>query len=583
MTVCDKRVPRMLALLSGFCALGVAGLAQAQLVAPFATAIDVDPQYVNGATGATDIAWAADGRAVVTTRGGTIVVRQANGTTVQRSGVFSNVSSTLEQGLLGVVADPSMANRFFFYVSNGTDAADRHRVFRGVLNADNTFTIDMTPIIAASRNLGTGLQGPANHNGGGMVVYQDRLYVGVGDTGQNATPPTNKYSSCLNRPNGKILRVALDGTIPMDNPLADVTSVTACDDTGRSGGAWTTAAPDRRIFAWGFRNPWRFWVDPMSGRLWVGDVGETTREEISVGTGDSHFGYPFFEGNQDWSMSGGSLRLQKTCNMSFEPSRPCTAAVHDYDNNTVGNCVIGGLIPDGCGWQTALGGTLYLFADNGPGWIRALTVTNRMMGTASSTATTVGTFANTGPASIRMGPDESLYVVMNRGNSVYRFTPRDRTGCAGMGGMGGAGGIGAGGRGGSSGSGGMSGGIGGQGATAGVGTSGSGTGGASGGQGGTSDSGGSSAGGAAGAGVSGSGQTTGGAPSGGAGGSGGAPVGGGPGAGVGATGTSGTSGDDGGDGGCGCRVSSASGAGYLALALGLLAAFVLRVRRRGGD
>jgi MYXO-CTERM domain-containing protein len=503
---------------------------------------------------------------------------------VQRSGVFSNVSSTLEQGLLGVVADPSMANRFFFYVSNGADAADRHRVFRGVLNADNTFTIDMTPVIGASRNLGGGLQGPANHNGGGMVVYQDRLYVGVGDTGANATPPTNKYSSCLNRPNGKILRVALDGTIPTDNPLNNVAMVTACDDAGRMGGAWTTAAPDRRIYAWGFRNPWRFWIDPMSGRLWVGDVGETTREEISVGTGDSHFGYPFFEGNQDWSMASGSLRLQKTCNQAFEPSRPCTAAVHDYDNNTVGNCVIGGLIPDGCGWQTALGGTLYLFADNGPGWIRALTVTNRMMGTASSTATTVGTFANTGPASIRMGPDESMYVVMNRGNAVYRFTPRDRTGC--MGGMGGAGGVGgmgagAGGRGGTAGSGGAPGGIGGQGTTGGVGPAG--TGGVGAGQGGASGApGGSSTGGTAGDGTSGTGPATGGAsgaPSGGVGASAGAPVGGAPGAGVGATGGSDGGGDD---GGCGCRVSGGSGAGYLALALAALAAFGLRWRRRGG-
>ena len=596
MTSFHHRAPLGLGVLSGLAVLALCGAARAQLVAPFASTIDVDPQYVTGATGATDIAWAADGRAVVTTKGGTIVVRQTNGTTAQRMNVFSNVSQTAEQGLLGVVADPTAANTFYFYVSNGTDANDRHRVMKAVLNADNTFTVDATPIIAASRNLGPGIQGPANHNGGGLNIYQNRLYVGVGDTGANATPPTNKYSSCLNRPNGKILRVALDGTIPTDNPLNNLTQVTSCDDSGRTGGAWTSAAPDKRIFAWGLRNPWRFWVDPMSGLMWVGEVGETTREEISVGPGDTHFGYPFFEGTSDWSMQGGSLRLQKTCNTGFEPSRACRATTHDYDNNTVGNCVIGGVIPDGCGWQTALGGTLYLFADNGPGWIHALTVTNRMMGQASSTSTNVGTFANSGPASIRMGPDESMYVVMNRGNAVYRFTPRDRTGCGGTGGMGGAGGTGgrsaagAGGR--SGGAGGAAAGNGGVGVSGAGAVGGAGASGASGGQAGTAGPGGTDTGGTAGTaptgGSAGTGALTGGSAgtsSGGVGASGGVPVGGAPNGGVGVAGSGTTGGGDDettDDGGCGCRVSNGGGAGYVALALGLLAAFGMRLRRRSG-
>ena len=73
--------------------------------------------------------------------------------------------------------------------------------------------------------------------------------------------------------------------------------VSACTSTN---GAWTMAAPDQRIFAWGFRNPWRFWIDPVTELLWIGDVGETTREEISVGTGNQHYGYPFNEGTTAW-------------------------------------------------------------------------------------------------------------------------------------------------------------------------------------------------------------------------------------------------------------------------------------------
>jgi glucose/arabinose dehydrogenase len=594
MTFSDKRAPRALRLLAGLGVLAASVPARADLVAPFSNTLDVDPQYVSGATGATDIAWAADGRAVITTKGGTIVIRQTSGTTVQRTNVFSNVSQTAEQGLLGVVADPTAANTFYFYVSNGTDTADRHRVMKAVLNADNTFTVDATPIIAASRNLGPGIEGPANHNGGGMFIYQNRLYVGVGDTGHNRTPPNNKYGSCLNRPNGKILRVELSGAIPTDNPLVNETAVTSCNAwSGATAPTWSSDVPDKRIFAWGFRNPWRFWVDPTSGRMWIGDVGETTREEISTGTGNMHYGWPFNEGTTPYGQLDG-----KDCMAGFVPGRTCTPAIHDYDNNTQGTCVVGGLIPDGCGWQTALGGTLYLFSDFGSGWIHALTVTNRAMGQASSTATNLGTFATSGPASMRMGPDESLYVVMNRSNGVYRFTPRDRTGCAaggmgGAGGVGGRGGAGAGGRSGAGGAGGA-GTVAGTGGISGAGV-GAGAGGVDGGgQAGAVGPGGSSTGGTAGVGVvagaSGTGQVTGGAggaPGGGVGANGGAPLGGGPSGGLGAVAGSGTPPGGGGtggsddSGGCGCRVSNGSGAGYLALALGLAAALISRLRRRG--
>src|SRR5262249_54730793 len=156
------------------------------------------------------------------------------------------------------------------------EAKDKNRVYKAVLNADDMLTVDLArPIVGASRGLGPGLWGPANHDGGGLIIYQNQLYVGVGDTGHNTSPPTNKYASCLNVGNGKILRVNLDGSIPDDNPLANVTTdVTACDVGGTNvvGGVWETAPPDRRIYAWGLRNPWRFWIDPHTGLMWIGDV-----------------------------------------------------------------------------------------------------------------------------------------------------------------------------------------------------------------------------------------------------------------------------------------------------------------------
>src|SRR5262249_47658415 len=156
----------------------------------------------------TDIAFAGDGRAVVIQKTGEILVRHADGTLVTVAYPFGGMfDSTSEKGLLGVIADPDVVHNraFYFYVSNGP-TSDKHRVYRAVLAAAaDSFAVDATPVVAAARGLGPGLEGPDNHDGGGLFIAGGKLYVSVGDTGQDATPPVNKYGSCLNKGNGKIL------------------------------------------------------------------------------------------------------------------------------------------------------------------------------------------------------------------------------------------------------------------------------------------------------------------------------------------------------------------------------------------
>lgn len=417
-----RRAPRTCAIgVGAVLGLALAGPACADLAPAFAGKVSVDAGYVTGASQATDIAFSGDGRAVVTRKSGEIVVRRANGTLNVVAYPFGGTLDTgSEKGLLGVVADPDVAqnNAFYFYVSNGP-TNDRHRVYRAVLTASDaltkpdSFIVDANPIVAASRNLGPGLEGPANHDGGGMVIHNGQLYIGVGDTGSNASPPVNKYGSCLNKGNGKILRVNLDGSLADGNPLSGLSSVTACSTPT---GAWTTAAPDRRIFAWGLRNPWRLWIDPLTGLLWVGDVGEGAEEEISVGGGDQHYGYPFVEGARVWGNVAGN-----NC-QTMTPSRQCTAPVYSYSTSSPG-AVTGGLILDSCTWPDVFGGAHYVFGDSSKNWIRALPVNADRTGVASSTAVELGSWANGRPVSIRMGPDRSLYVVFLGLGAVYRFTP----------------------------------------------------------------------------------------------------------------------------------------------------------------
>ncbi|HWP08852.1 MAG TPA: PQQ-dependent sugar dehydrogenase [Polyangiaceae bacterium] len=428
-----RALTRPLGLLTLLFCLHCSRGAKAKLSAPFDQTLVEDQAWVTDASNATDVAFHADGRAVITRKSGEITIRHADGSLVEITGKFPKLDTSSEKGLLGVVADPGVATNdtFYFYASDGP-SDDRHRVYKGVLHDDDTLTIDLdNPIVGAARGVGPGLEGPANHDGGGLFIYKNQLYVGVGDTGANAEPPTNKYSSCLNKGNGKILRVNLDGSVPNDNPLASEDMVTACDSTGAD---WETAAPDRRVFAWGLRNPWRFFIDPKTSLLWIGDVGETQREEISVGSSGMHFGYPFIEGNLDQSMANGDLRLDMMCDEGFVPPRPCTAPVYDYGHDE-GQSVTGGVIPSGCGWSNAFGGkTYYLFADYGQNWMRALEVSPDHKGVVSAKPADFGKLSG-GLASIRQGPDGAVYVVHYGSGTLTRIAPLALTGadCSGSG------------------------------------------------------------------------------------------------------------------------------------------------------
>ncbi len=394
--------------------------AGAMLASEWAGKVNVDTSYLTGASQPTDIAFAADGRAVLTQKGGGVIVRRVDGSINSLAYPFGGtLDSASEKGLLGVVADPEVAANlaFYFYVSNGP-TNDKHRVYRATLTPTDTLIVDPTPIIAASRGNGPGLEGPANHDGGGLAVYDNQLYVAVGDTGANASPPTNKYGSCLNKGNGKILRVNLDGSVPADNPLVALASVTACTSPNS---AWTTAAPDPRVYAWGFRNPWRLSVDPETGLMWIGDVGESTEEEVSVGGGDAHYGYPFVEGARVWGNVDG-----KNCNLGTTPGRPCTAPVFSYPRSQ-GQAISGGYLLDTPAWQQIFGGVRYVYGDSSSHWVRVLQINAARNGVASAVPAEFANFSSSRPVAFRPGPDGALYVVYLGLGAVYRFAPIAQT------------------------------------------------------------------------------------------------------------------------------------------------------------
>jgi len=127
-----------------------------------------------------------------------------------------------------------------------------------------------------------------HHAGDVYVDPAGLLWLAVGDGGPNQA--ASRRGQDLLDLHGKILRLdpshPSDGRaygIPADNPFV-----------GRA-----DAAPE--IWAYGLRNPWRFFVDEPTGALWIGDVGRSAVEEVDYVAGPArgaglNFGWPYLEG-----------------------------------------------------------------------------------------------------------------------------------------------------------------------------------------------------------------------------------------------------------------------------------------------
>ena len=173
------------------------------------------------------------------------------------STLFLDISSRVlyggERGLLGLAFHPKFSSNRRFYV-NYTRQRDGATVVAEYRDG------------AEQRILFTVPQPYENHNGGMIEFGPDGfLYVGMGDGGAGNDPQNRAQNP--NELLGKMLRINVD--VP-------------------------NSAPE--IFASGFRNPWRFSFDRLTGQLYAGDVGQSAREEVDIVTQGGNYGWRVWEG-----------------------------------------------------------------------------------------------------------------------------------------------------------------------------------------------------------------------------------------------------------------------------------------------
>ncbi len=248
------------------------------------------------------------------------------------------VTTTAEEGLLGLVFHPGYATNGWFFV-NTTDLSGTTRVQRYSVSADPNVADPASAELLLSQ-----AQPFVNHNAGDLHFgpLDGYLYVGFGDGGGARDPSCTAQNPATWL--GKMLRLDVDQglpyAIPADNPFVG-------DPAYRP-----------EIWSLGWRNPWRFAFDRATGEMYVGDVGQGTREEVSwepALTGGRNYGWKIREGFVCFGGEG-CPSVPAPCQ-----SPVYTNPIHEYSHvGFFGPCaIIGGFVYRGCALPE-LSGTYFL-------------------------------------------------------------------------------------------------------------------------------------------------------------------------------------------------------------------------------
>jgi len=235
----------------------------------------------------TDIHPANDGtnRMFVVQKDGYIRVFSAD-YSASTSKVFLDISYKVrtagEAGLLGLAFDPQYATNGEFYIFYVTKYPSRAIVSRMHVSANPDAADSSSEQILIDAPYVD--PGNAYHNGGQIAFGNDgNFYISIGDNRESASAQdlTDLQGSIL-RVNVHVDTVAVGAPpyeIPGDNPFAN-----------------NANGYRPEIYAYGFRNPWRFNIDPVTNELFVCDVGENTYEEIDLVRSGKNYGWPLMEG-----------------------------------------------------------------------------------------------------------------------------------------------------------------------------------------------------------------------------------------------------------------------------------------------
>lgn len=322
----------------------------------------------------TAMAFTPDGRVLICQQGGQLRVVK-NGSLLSTPAITLTINSSGERGLIGIAVDPNFATNQFIYLYYTNTSGPHNRVSRFTMTGDvagsETPILDLPTLNAIY------------HNGGGLAFGNDgKLYVAVGEN------QVGSNSQNLDSYLGKLLRINADGTVPTGNPF-------------------TGGAARSRVWAYGLRNPFTIAADPVSGKLFVNDVGNATWEEINdATTGGRNFGWPDKEGMCTSGCTGLTNPIYVYSTNRDDPppaGQGCAINGGTFFNGAISN------------YPATYNGR-YFFLDYCGSWIDNLNPT-----LASPTRNGFGTGLGSGLVYLKQGTDGNLYFLSRDANALYKI------------------------------------------------------------------------------------------------------------------------------------------------------------------
>ena len=213
------------------------------------------------------LAFLPDGRMLVTERAGRLRIVGRYGSVSAPIAGVPEVHARGQGGLLDVALSPNFADDklIVFSYAEPTAGGARTAVARARLDADGLRLEEVRRIFAQNEDPS------GNHHWGSRLVFapDGTLFITLGDRFHS-----RERAQALDSHLGKVVRIAIDGSVPADNPLA-----------GRS-----DARPE--IWSWGHRNVQGAALHPQTGELWTHEHGPQGGDEINRTRAGLNYGWP---------------------------------------------------------------------------------------------------------------------------------------------------------------------------------------------------------------------------------------------------------------------------------------------------
>ena len=207
---------------------------------------------------------------LVTERSGTLKRLGANGSTLGTVAGVPAVAFAGQGGLLDIALATDFASSrrlFLSFAETGSGGTSGLAVGTGVLSADGASLAQWQVIFRQLPKVASD-----NHFGGRIVVSGDgTLFVTAGD---RQLDTERGKAQDLSQGNGKVFRIAADGSVPGGNPFA----------------ATTGAQP--QIWTYGHRNPQGAALRPGTSQLWTSEHGPQGGDEVNLTQPGLNYGWP---------------------------------------------------------------------------------------------------------------------------------------------------------------------------------------------------------------------------------------------------------------------------------------------------